>query len=210
MHNVRTVLRAVARLVVVSYAPTKFVEQVGSKRVAVRKIRALIFALIGDASGPQREQVSAVVNQDLDHLVVIAAEAGVAPTLALTRVANEVLAGYDPVRGLDPASFSTLLKLEADGSLSATQAKAVLAEVLDRGGDPVEIAQLKGFEAMSEDSLATIVTAAIDANPEEWASYVAGNDKLAGFFVGQVMTTTSQQANGGAVMAELRRRRSGA
>ena len=62
---------------------------------------------------------------------------------------------------------------------------------------------------MSEDSLASIVTTAIDAHPDEWAGYVAGDDKLAGFFVGQVMTATSQQANGGAVMAELRRRRSG-
>ena len=41
-------------------------------------------------SGAQRDQVNAVVNQDLDHLVVTAAEAGVAPTLALARVANEV------------------------------------------------------------------------------------------------------------------------
>jgi aspartyl-tRNA(Asn)/glutamyl-tRNA(Gln) amidotransferase subunit B len=167
--------------------------------------RAALLSLLGDASGSQREQVIAVVNQDLDHLVVIATDAGVAPALALTRVANEVAAGYDPARGLDPSSFSALLSLEASGSLSATQAKAVLVEMLAAGGDPAQIAKAKGFEGLSTDTLAAAVAEVVAANPAEWGRLVEGDDKLYQFFTGQVMRITKGQANGEAVRSELDR-----
>jgi len=167
--------------------------------------RAALLSLLGDASAAQREQVSAVVNQDLDHLVVLAAEHDVAPALALARVANEVVAGYDAGRGLDPGAFSALLSLEATGSLSATQAKTVLAELLANGGDPAAIARDKGFEALSVDSLSEAVAAVVAAHPEEWASFVGGNDKVVQMLVGLVMKATRGQANGEAVRAELDR-----
>ncbi|HEX6418200.1 MAG TPA: GatB/YqeY domain-containing protein, partial [Acidimicrobiales bacterium] len=50
----------------------------------------------------------------------------------------------------------------------------------------------------------------ITANPDEWARYVDGDDrvrgKLTGFFVGQVMKATRGQADGKAVTAMLRER----
>jgi len=167
--------------------------------------RTTLLSLLDDASGSQREQVIAVVNQDLDHLVVIATEAGAAPALALTRVANEVAAGYDTARGLDPSSFSALLSLEASGALSATQAKAVLVEMLAAGGDPAQIARAKGFEALSTDTLAAAVAEVVAANPAEWGRLVDGDDKLYQFFTGQVMRITKGQANGEAVRSELDR-----
>ena len=169
--------------------------------------RAALLALLDDASGSQREQVNAVVNQDLDHLVVMAANAGAAPELALTRVANEVAAGYDAARGLDPGAFSALLSLEASGLLSATQAKAVLGEMLTVGGDPAQIARDKGFEALSVDTLAAAVAAAVAAQPEVWQRFVDGDEKLAGSFISDVMRATKGKANGAAVRAELERLR---
>ena len=59
---------------------------------------------------------------------------------------------------LDPAGLATLVIMEADGELTATQGKAVLAEMVATGGDPVAIAKEKGFEAMGADAL----TAAVD------------------------------------------------
>lgn len=162
---------------------------------------------MGEASGSQHEQVNAVVNQDLDHLVVIATEAGVAPALALARVANEVTAGYDAARGLDPGAFTRLLALEASGALSATQAKTVLSEMLSIGGNPEQIVRDKGFEALSEDTLAAAVAAAVAAAPEVWQRFVDGDQKLAGFFISEVMKATEGKANGAAVRAELERRR---
>ena len=98
--------------------------------------------------------------------------------------------------------------MEAQGSLSATQAKSVLADLLAAGGgDPAAIARDKGFEAMSEDSLADTVAQAVADNPDEWSRFCEGDDKLAGFFTGLVMKATKGQANGKAVAAELRRLR---
>ena len=99
-----------------------------------------------------------------------------------------------------------LLTMEAAGSLSATQAKAVLGELLEAGGgDPASIAARLGFEAMSEDSLASTVGDVVSAHPDEWGRYREGEDKLAQFFIGQVMKATKGQANGKAVVAELQR-----
>ena len=47
----------------------------------------------------------------------------------------------------------------------------------------------------------------IEANPDEWSRYRDGDDKLAQFFIGQVMKVTKGQANGKAVIAELVARR---
>ena len=106
-----------------------------------------------------------------------------------------------------PTAYVALLRMEQDQKLSATQAKAVLADLLAHGGDPAEIARRKGFEALENDSLAGVVAEVVAACPDEWARYAEGEDKLAQFFIGQVMKATQGKANGKAVVAELRRLR---
>ncbi len=173
--------------------------------------RSRLAALLDDAGGmtdAQRDQVTTVVDLCLDDLVVVAVAAGVGSGLALARTANEAATDADAARVLDPKSYVELLTLEAQGSLSATQAKSVLADLLAAGGgDPAAIARDKGFEAMSEDSLADTVAQAVADNPDEWSRFCEGDDKLAGFFTGLVMKATKGQANGKAVAAELRRLR---
>ena len=103
--------------------------------------------------------------------------------------------------------------METGGELTATQAKAVLADMVATGDDPAAIAKAKGFEAMGADALTTAVDDVIAGHPDEWARYVDGDDKargkLTGFFVGQVMKATRGQADGKAVTALLRERASG-
>jgi aspartyl-tRNA(Asn)/glutamyl-tRNA(Gln) amidotransferase subunit B len=173
--------------------------------------RARLVALLDEAGGAtdaQRDQVTTVVELRLDDLVVEAVAGGVGTGLALARTANEAATDADAARALDPKSYVALLTLESQGSLSATQAKNVLAELLAQGGgDPAEIARAKGFEAMSEDSLAATVAQAVADHPEEFGRYRDGDDKLAGFFTGLVMKATRGQANGKEVAAELRRLR---
>lgn len=172
-------------------------------------------ARLADLLGPERtaardDHVQSVVDQGLDDLVVAAVRAGAPAALALARAANELASDLEHGRHLDPAAFAALCRMEAGGDLTATQAKAVLAELLAAGGgDPAAIAKDRGFEAMSDDSLAGVVAEAVAANPDEWSRYAAGEDKLAGFFTGQVMKATGGKADGKAVAAELRRRRSG-
>jgi aspartyl-tRNA(Asn)/glutamyl-tRNA(Gln) amidotransferase subunit B len=103
--------------------------------------------------------------------------------------------------------------METKGELTATQAKAVLAEMVATGQDPAAIAKAKGFEAMEADAVTAVVDEVIAAHPDEWQRYVEGDDKargkLTGFFVGQVMKSTKGQADGKAVTALLRERAAG-
>jgi aspartyl-tRNA(Asn)/glutamyl-tRNA(Gln) amidotransferase subunit B len=128
--------------------------------------------------------------------------------LALARAANEVAAQSEAGLQLDPEAFAATLALESGGQLSATQSKAVLGALLERGGgDPAAIAKEMGFEALGSDTLGSVLDEVIAAHPDEWARYVEGDDKLTGFFSGAVMKATSGKANGKEVGAELRRRR---
>ncbi len=146
--------------------------------------------------------VATVVHLGLDDLVLAAVAAGAGGRLALNRAANELAHGAVP----DAAAFAGVLRMEGDGRLTATQAKAVLAELVASGGDPEAIAKAKGFEALDGGVVAAAVDAAIAAAPEEWARFVAGEAKVAGFFVGKVMAATAGKADGKAVTALLRER----
>ncbi len=176
--------------------------------------RSRVSELIGARGGTAGDgatsasQIATVVELGLDGLVEAAVTSGVDPGLALARAANEAAAGGDAARGLDPAGFTALLKLEAARKLSATQAKAVLAEMLLHGGDPATIARAKGFEVMDEGELATVVRQVVDESPGEWHRYLEGEEKLAQFFVGKVMKATRGRADGKAVIAALDRLRS--
>jgi Asp-tRNA(Asn)/Glu-tRNA(Gln) amidotransferase B subunit len=52
-----------------------------------------------------------------------------------------------------------------------------------------------------------VLDEAAAANPEEWARFLGGDDRLMGFFTNEVMKATARKANGKEVAAELRRRR---
>jgi aspartyl-tRNA(Asn)/glutamyl-tRNA(Gln) amidotransferase subunit B len=173
----------------------------------------LVALLDGDGPLPasRRDQVATVVGLGLDDFVVEAVGAGVPASLALARTANEAATDAEAVRALPTSSYVGLLTMEADGSLTATQAKTVLADMLaGKGADPAVVAATHGFEAMSADSLASVVAEVVAAHPDEWERFCAGGekgDKLIGFFTGLVMRQTEKGADGKAVAAELRRLR---
>jgi aspartyl-tRNA(Asn)/glutamyl-tRNA(Gln) amidotransferase subunit B len=174
---------------------------------------SLATALGGAPSDAETDQIRAVVDLGLHPLVSAAVEAGAPTALALARAANEVAAHSEKAAGLDAGSFASLLALESGGQLSATQSKAVLSELLERGGgDPVALAKEMGFEALSSGTLGAVLDEIIAAHPDEWARYVGGDDveakKLTGFFTGAVMKATTGKANGKEIAAELQRRRS--
>jgi aspartyl-tRNA(Asn)/glutamyl-tRNA(Gln) amidotransferase subunit B len=167
----------------------------------------LAAALGGEPSEAEIDQIRAVVDLGLDGLVTAAAAAGAPTALALARTANEVAARSEAATGLTAESFAALLAMEAGGQLSATQSKTVLGALLEQGGDPAALAKEMGFEALGSDTLSAVLDDVIAAHADEWARYVAGEDKMTGVFTGAVMKATSGKANGKEVAAELRRRR---
>ncbi|HKY69147.1 MAG TPA: Asp-tRNA(Asn)/Glu-tRNA(Gln) amidotransferase subunit GatB, partial [Acidimicrobiales bacterium] len=148
------------------------------------------------------------VERGLDTLALDAIAAGAEPGRVLTHIEHNL--AVDGAADLAPERLAALVKMETGGALTATQAKAVLAEMVTTGDDPAAIAKAKGFEAMGAAALSDAVDAVISGNPDEWSRFVDGDDrargKLTGFFVGQVMKATRGQADGKAVTALLRER----
>ena len=105
------------------------------------------------------------------------------------------------------ADFASLVLLEASGSLTATQSKQVLTEMVATGNSPQDIAAERGFEAMDTADLTKLVDEAIAADPAAWQKYCDGEKKVAGTFVGAVMKATKGQADGKAITAQLEARR---
>ena len=109
-----------------------------------------------------------------------------------------------------PTGLTALVALETGGDLTATQAKAVLAEMVTSGRAPADIAADLGFEAMDTGALESVVDGIIADHPDDWTQFVEGDEKargkLTGFFVGLVMKATKGQADGKAVTALLRQK----
>jgi len=153
------------------------------------------------------DALEVVIDLGLDEFVISALDAGVDADLAFARAANEIAGDLDDVGNLSVDAYVATLLMEQSGDLSATQAKTVLGEILTNGGDPASIAQSKGFERLDSGALGEFVAQLIEENPDEWSRYRSGDEKLAQFFIGQVMKLTKGQANGKDVIAELQARR---
>ncbi len=157
----------------------------------------------GEGMAPNNDAVLTVVEQDLDELVHAAVNAGADARRAVNRAANE-LSGSPLAASLDPAAFASVLRLEDEGKITATQAKVVIGELLEHGGDPVAIAASKGFEALDTTVLEGLVDELIAANPAEFERLRSGDPKVGGFFVGAAMKRSGGKADGKAVTALLR------
>jgi aspartyl-tRNA(Asn)/glutamyl-tRNA(Gln) amidotransferase subunit B len=95
-----------------------------------------------------------------------------------------------------PAQLAALVRLVEEGAISGTVGKQVLADLFARGGDPAAYVKDKGLAQISDaSSLEAAVDEVLAACPAECARYRAGEKKLTGFFVGQVMKKTRGQAN---------------
>ncbi len=164
-------------------------------------------ATLAAAAGVGTAEVALIVDRGQDDLALDAIAAGADVRTVLNRIGNDV--GEDRGR-LDAAGLAALVAMETGGELTATQAKQVLAEMVADGRAPAEIAADLGFEAMDSGALEAVVDQVIADHPDDWAQFVAGDDKargkLTGFFVGKVMKATQGQADGKAVTALLRSR----
>jgi aspartyl-tRNA(Asn)/glutamyl-tRNA(Gln) amidotransferase subunit B len=80
--------------------------------------------------------------------------------------------------------------------LSGKMAKSVFEEMFSTGKSPSEIVAEKGLKQISDDgAILSIIRKEFDANPKQLAGYLGGNERLHGFFVGQVMKETGGTAN---------------
>jgi aspartyl-tRNA(Asn)/glutamyl-tRNA(Gln) amidotransferase subunit B len=184
-------------------------EWIDAVRAALPMLPAARRARLAEAAGvpAESEPIMVVVDRGQDDYVLAVAAAGGDVTRALVHV-KEAYADQGPEPSVPAADLAALTTMERSGALTATQAKQVLAELVeDGGGDPAEIARVKGFETMDATALESMVDDAIAAQPAAWEKYRAGEDKAAGALVGHVMKASKGQADGKAVTAILLARR---
>ena len=106
-----------------------------------------------------------------------------------------------------PKGLAELLKLLKEGAINAKQAKEVFEEIYKTGKDAAAIVDDKGFKQVSDEGeLEKVIDEILAANADNVERYKAGQDKLMGFFVGQVMKATKGQGNPGVVNKLLKKK----
>jgi aspartyl-tRNA(Asn)/glutamyl-tRNA(Gln) amidotransferase subunit B len=105
------------------------------------------------------------------------------------------------------SNLAELVKTLGTGSINNNQAKEVLVEMFASGKTAPDVIKEKGFEQISDESaIEKIVDEVIGSNTDQVAAYRGGNEKLFGFFVGQVMKASQGKANPKIVNDMLRKK----
>jgi aspartyl-tRNA(Asn)/glutamyl-tRNA(Gln) amidotransferase subunit B len=100
-----------------------------------------------------------------------------------------------------------LVRLIDQGKISGKIAKTVFEALLDSNKSPEEIVAEKGLEQVSDlSSIEAAVDQVLAASAQQIAQYRAGNEKVFGYFVGQIIKATQGKANPQKVNEILRER----
>jgi len=93
-------------------------------------------------------------------------------------------------------NVARLVRLIDQGKISGKIAKTVFEALLDSNKSPEEIVAEKGLEQVSDlSSIETAIDQVLAASAQQIAQYRAGNEKVFGYFVGQIMKATQGKAN---------------
>ncbi len=108
---------------------------------------------------------------------------------------------------LRPEQLIGMLRLIEEGTISGKIAKTVFEEMYKSGKDAKIIVKEKGLLQITDESeIESIIDEVLKSNPKEVERFKAGEEKLMGFFVGQVMKATRGKANPKTVNELLRRK----
>ncbi len=95
-----------------------------------------------------------------------------------------------------PSQIASLVAMIDDGTISNKIAKEVFELMAKTGDEPKQIVKDKGLVQISDpEIILPIIDEVIAKNQDNVEKYKAGNKKLLGFFVGQVLKITQGKAN---------------
>jgi aspartyl-tRNA(Asn)/glutamyl-tRNA(Gln) amidotransferase subunit B len=149
------------------------------------------------------EDASQIVSdRDLAQFYEAAASASGNPRTTANFILSELLrelnnsgksAAASPVTA---ENLAELIKTLDAGKINNNQAKEVLVEMFNSGKTAPAIISEKGFEQISDSgAIEKIVDEIIEKNENQVNAFRGGNEKLFGFFVGQVMKASQGKAN---------------
>jgi len=122
------------------------------------------------------------------------------PVTIANLVANEVARELKEKQGSELAfgapQIAELVTLIDDGTISNKIAKEVFDAMAKSGESPIDIVKAKELVQISDPMvIEPIIDEIMAKNPENVEKFKAGNKKLLGFFVGQVLKATGGKAN---------------
>ena len=116
--------------------------------------------------------------------------------IVVTEVARELKEKEASELKFTAIQIAQLVKIIDDGTISSKIAKQVFETMAKTGENPTQIVENKGLVQISDPAkILPIIDEIIAKNPDNVAKFKAGNTKLLGFFVGQVLKTTGGKAN---------------
>ena len=149
-----------------------------------------------------------VLTQDAqvaDYFEAVTA-AGIEPKAAANWVLGEAIGGWNESGKFEvpPAQLAALITLVSEATVSGSAAKTIYREMRTSSESPRELAgRLNLLQVRDEGALATWVDEVLASSPEELQRYRAGETKLIGFFVGQVMKKSRGKADPKAIQPLL-------
>ncbi len=97
---------------------------------------------------------------------------------------------------VSPKSLAELVKLIKENVLSSKLAKEVIKEMTATGKSPSQIVEEKGLRQVSDEGqIRSMIEEVLKENPKEVERLKAGEEKVFGFLVGQVMKKAKGKAN---------------
>jgi len=116
--------------------------------------------------------------------------------LVANEVARELKSKEISELKFTPKQIAELVKMIDDETISTKIAKEVFESMAQEGADPVAYVEEKGLKQISDPAeILPIIDEVIAKNPDNVQKYKEGNNKLFGFFVGQVLKATGGKAN---------------
>jgi len=95
-----------------------------------------------------------------------------------------------------PVHLAELVKLIKENVISTKIGKDVIKEMVDTGKSPSQIVEEKGLKQITDEgTIKKLVEKIFEKHPKEVERLKNGEEKLIGFFVGQVMRETRGKAN---------------
>ncbi len=124
------------------------------------------------------------------------------PKAASNWVMSDVLRKLKEVPGpidafpIKPSALGDLVALVDRGAVSGKMAREVFEKMYASGEPAAAIIEREGLSQISDPAaIEAVVRSLVDARPDLAAQYRSGDEKVLGFFVGQVMKATKGQAN---------------
>ena len=180
-------------------APREWVEEI---RATLPELPWIRRARIQKEWGLKDEEMRDLVNAGALDLIVDTVEAGATPDEArawwvayLSQQANARGVELSALE-ITPVQVARVVDLIKEGKLTNKLARKAVDGVLEGEGDVDEVVKARGLEVVRDDgAIEAAVDEALAANPDIVEKYKAGNKKVVGAIVGQVMKATRGKAD---------------